>query len=210
VEATVPASNSWSDSYKVGAGSGHDLQSFQGQNHHSCVLGLSGPGLAQAASLARSLDLPLLAWSVQRVRLRGQRRTVGCLAPGGVELWNHDQLRRHDLALADLQQEIAHLYEAMHRQQRQLLRRNPCQPSGRHLIVVDECIGSGLVIRAALMSLRLREPASITLAAPLSAAAGRRSSAPLTLSQLVKLLQQSTALPSERALAMPPSSSRAD
>jgi predicted phosphoribosyltransferase len=96
------------------------------------------------------------------------------------------QGRNHDscivgLALVDLHQEIARLYGAMQRQQRQLLRRTPCQPSGRHLIVVDQGIGSGLVIRA-----------------------------PLTLSQLVELLQQSPALPSERALAMPPISTGSD
>ena len=109
---------------------------------------------------------------MQRIRLQDDNRTVGSLAPGGVELWNHDQLRRRGVCLDDLSQEIAHLYEVMLQQQRRLQRRNPCQPSGRHLIVVDESLGNGLAIRAALLSLRRLEPSSITLATPLGSATG--------------------------------------
>lgn len=164
------------------------------------MVGLTGPGLECAASQARRLGLPLLTWSVLRIRLAGERRTIGCLAPGGVELWNHDLLRLQGLCLADLAEEIARLYEVMRRQQRLLQRQNPCQPCGRHLIVAAAGIGNGLAIRAALQSLRRLEPASITLATPLGAEADSAASAARALSQPELLLPPGLA--SDRAAPM--------
>ena len=88
------------------------------------------------------------------------------LAPGGLVLWAED--RPAGLGLSPRQRQAL-----VDQEQRELQRRQRCygesgaeELRGRHLVVVDDGIATGLTARAALLSLRSLQPSSLTLAVP--------------------------------------------
>ena len=88
---------------------------------------------------------------------------LGAVAPGGVVLWDErhapDQPRWRQERLREQQGELARRQDRFH---------DPPAASiaGRQLVVVDDGIATGFTAKAALLSLRRLDPASLCLAVP--------------------------------------------
>ena len=155
----------WRDRREAGAALALRLADLADQGDPSTLVALPRGGVAVAAAMADVLALPLCTWAVRKLAYPwAQEVAIGAVAPGGVILWEPTgQL------LLDSRQQA----ELVAQQQRELLRRqrmfgdpNPQALKDRHLVVVDDGIATGLTVRAALISLRQLQPASLTLAVP--------------------------------------------
>jgi putative phosphoribosyl transferase len=133
------------------------------------LLALPRGGVAVAAAMADQLRLPLATWSVRKVSdPANPELAIGAVAPGGVVVWRPDgDGRRHEAA--------ARRFGWLAEQQRELARRQvqfgdpPAQAlRNRELVVVDDGIATGMTLRAALLSLRRLQPASLQLAVPVA------------------------------------------
>lgn len=142
------------------------LQGWQARRD-ALLLGLPRGGVAVAAAVADQLQLQLATWAVRKLtHPTAPEYAIGALAPLGVVLWDQEAVRRFSLS-PDQQQRLveAQLLELERRQQ---LYGDPSAASlrGRHLLVIDDGIATGLTVRAALTSLRRTDPASLVLAVP--------------------------------------------
>lgn len=120
-----------------------------------------------AAAVAQELQLPLATWSVRKLaHPAAPEYAIGAMAPFGVVLWDPVAVRRCGLSPEQQQGLLEEQRQELER--RQLLYGDPSAESlrGRHLLVIDDGIATGLTVRAALHSLRGTEPASLLLAVP--------------------------------------------
>ena len=159
----------WTSRQEAGAALAGRLQAYEWPKGKTVLLALPRGGVAVGAEMARRLGLPLATWSVRKVADPSwPELAIGAVAAGGVVVWR------------DGGEGGAHKRERMARQQgwlqeeeRELARRqalfgdpDPQQLHGRHLVVIDDGIATGMTVRAALLSLQRLQPASLTLAVP--------------------------------------------
>lgn len=150
---------------------GHELAArFTGAarpGEGAVLVALPRGGVPVAAAMATDLGLPLVTWAVRKITHPAWPEVaIGAVAPGGVILW---EATSRDVALLD----EAQRRELAARQLRELERRRgvfgdpePASLRDWPLIVVDDGIATGMTARAALVSLRHLQPASLTLAVP--------------------------------------------
>lgn len=132
------------------------------------LVALPRGGVPVAAAMAEVLDLPLLTWAVRKLAQPwAPEVAIGAVAPGDVVLWAdppHGPSGEH----------VNERYDELVQVERQELSRrqslfgdpHPILLAGRHLIVVDDGIATGMTTRAALVSLRRWSPASLAVAVP--------------------------------------------
>lgn len=131
------------------------------------LLGLPRGGVAVAAAMAEELRLPLHSWAAGKLAAPAcPELAIGAVAPGGVVLWAEDGDRVRGLSQDSRRGLVRQAQQEMVRRQRCFGEPGPELLRGRHLVVVDDGIATGYTARAALLSLRLLEPASLTLAVP--------------------------------------------
>lgn len=138
------------------------------------VLALPRGGVPVACEVARALEAPLDILLVRKLgHPRHEEFAIGAIASGGVTVMNADRnglfggVRRDEVAciLAREQAELA---------RREALYRGgvPAQPvRGREVILVDDGLATGATMRAAVDAVRQRDPARVTVAVPVGAAA---------------------------------------
>ena len=157
----------WRDRYAAGLALAARLQSSLGSDHPGTVVALPRGGVPVAVAVAEGLQLPLVTWSVRKVAdPRWPELAIGAIASGGVPVWRHGQGGVEPEAVA-IQQGW------LQAQERELVRRqtlfgdpSPAALGGRHLIVVDDGIATGMTVKAALLSLAQVQPRRLTLAVP--------------------------------------------
>ena len=182
--AASPLPPLWRDRVQAGEALAQRCRDLLGQPH-TLVLGLPRGGVVVAASLARALRLPLASWAVRKlVDPSSPELAIGAVAPGDVVLW--EEPRQQGLAVVRRQDLTELRRQELEEQRQELQRRQRCygdpEPgslAGQHLVVVDDGVATGLSARAALLSLRRLEPASLTLAVPVMDAELRPVLAPL-------------------------------
>ena len=133
------------------------------------LLALPRGGVPVAVAMAQTLGWPVGTWSVRKVAdPMWPELAIGAVAAGGVMVW-----RDGDPQGAHQRERQARRQGWLQDQERELARRqalfadpHPDQLRARHLVVVDDGIATGMTVRAALLSLRRCEPASLTLAVP--------------------------------------------
>jgi putative phosphoribosyl transferase len=159
----------WRNRTEAGKALATRFQAWDKATAHTLLLALPRGGVPVAAAMADTLGWPLATWSVRKVADPSwPELAIGAIAAGGVVVWREagqraatvreEQARRHGwLRLEEV--ELA---------RRQALFRDPDPQTlrQRHLVVVDDGIATGMTVRAALLSLRRCEPASLTLAVP--------------------------------------------
>lgn len=157
----------WFNRHQAGLCLADILADGQGLHGNTTLLALPRGGVPVAAAMANRLGLPLATWSVCKVADPASPEVaVGAVAAGGVVVWRNGEgaIRRASTATTHgwLRAQEAE------RRRRQDLFRDPtgAQLRGRHLIVVDDGIATGMTVKAALVSLRRFEPASLALAVP--------------------------------------------
>lgn len=133
------------------------------------LLALPRGGVPVAAEMARRLHWQLATWSVRKVADPSwPELAIGAVAAGGVVVWRDGGQQG-----AQAREGMARRQGWLQREERELARRqalfgdpNPAQLEGRHLVVVDDGIATGMTVQAALLSLQRAHPASLTLAVP--------------------------------------------
>lgn len=179
----------WRDRGQAGEALAQRCRDLRGQPH-TLVLGLPRGGVVVAAAVARALRLPLASWAVRKLTdPSAPELAIGAVAPGGVVLWAGSEPESEPRSERELQPGRAwadQRRQGLCEQRRELERRQLCygdpEPGslvGQHLVVVDDGVATGLTARAALLSLRRLEPASLTLAVPVMDAELRPVLAPL-------------------------------
>ena len=156
----------WRDRDAAGRALAEQLRRQAPPSPDALLLALPRGGVPVAAAMARRLSLPLATWSARKLADPSQPEfAIGAIAPGGVELW--DLPPRAPWPSPEQRQRIlARQGEELRRRQRLFGDPDPAALRHRHLILVDDGIATGLTARAALQSLRLLQPASLTLAVP--------------------------------------------
>lgn len=156
----------WRDRDAAGRQLAEQLRRHAPPAPDALLLALPRGGVPVAAAMARRLSLPLATWSARKLADPAQPEfAIGAIAPGGVELWELPP-RAPWPSPEQRQRILARQGEELRRRQRLFGDPDPATLRQRHLILVDDGIATGLTARAALQSLRLLQPASLTLAVP--------------------------------------------
>jgi putative phosphoribosyl transferase len=157
----------WINRHQAGLALADAFADRQGLDHDTTLLALPRGGVPVAAAMASRLGLPLATWSVRKIADPAcPELAIGAVAAGGVVVWRDGEgaIRRATTAtmhgwLRAQEQEL--------RRRQQLFGDPPGERlRGHHLIVVDDGIATGMTVKAALLSLRKLEPASLDLAVP--------------------------------------------
>lgn len=156
----------WADRTAAGLALAERLRGLGQGDGGAILVALPRGGVAVAAPIAAALALPLVSWSVRKIgHPLAPEWAIGALAPGGLVLWGRDgtaqalsEAERHRL-VAVAQQELERRRQLFGDPEAAVL-------AGRHLIVVDDGIATGLTVRAALASLRACGPSALDLAVP--------------------------------------------
>ena len=157
----------WKDRFEAGRALAGRFEDLRGRGGDCTLLALPRGGVPVAAEMARLLNLPLACWAVRKIAHPFYPEyAIGAVAPGGVVLWDrqdggflHLSETERAALVADQQRELERRRAVFGDPEAATLR-------GRHLVVVDDGIATGMTVRAALLSLRRCDPASLTLAVP--------------------------------------------
>lgn len=135
------------------------------------VLGLPRGGVPVAYEVASRLEVPLDVFLVRKLGVPGHTElAMGAIAPGGVQVLNHDLI--DELAIPP-----ASVGAVAASERRELERRDRIFRGGRALpelkrktvILVDDGLATGATMEAAVTALRLIGPAQIVVAVPVGA-----------------------------------------
>jgi putative phosphoribosyl transferase len=151
----------WRSRQEAGAALAARLQDWDWPKGQTVLLALPRGGVPVGAEVARRLGLPLATWCVRKVADPSwPELAIGAVAAGGVVVWRDGGQRARQQGW-------------LQKEERELARRqalfgdpDPRHLQGRHLVVIDDGIATGMTMRAALLSLQRVQPASLTLAVP--------------------------------------------
>lgn len=156
----------WRDRWQAGLALAASLEPWRGRPE-TVLVALPRGGVPVAAAVSETLALPVATWAVRKLaHPAAPEYAVGALAPLDVVLWDQEAVRRCGLSADQQQLLLASQQQELQRRQRLFDDPAPAQLRGRHLLVIDDGIATGLTVRAALHSLRLTQPASLLLAVP--------------------------------------------
>jgi putative phosphoribosyl transferase len=157
----------WYDRREAGRGLARRFTDRRGRGGDCTLVALPRGGVPVAAEMARDLRLPLVTWAVRKVAHPSYPEyALGAVAPGGVVLWDEAEGGSRSLGEEERQRLVAGQLAELERRRRLFGDPEPAELAGRHVIVVDDGVATGMTTRAALRSLRLVQPASLALAIP--------------------------------------------
>lgn len=134
------------------------------------VLGLPRGGVPVAYEIAQALNLPLDICLVRKLGVPGQPElAMGAIAPEDVMVLNHEILRSLEISRLALQQVVENEKRELERRDR-AYRANRPEPDlqGKTVILVDDGIATGSTLRAAIATLRQKNPQAIVVAVPVA------------------------------------------
>lgn len=157
----------WQDRRAAGLQLAEHLRPWAQRAQTTTVIGLPRGGVAVAAAVAEQLQLPLASWSVRKLALpTSPEYALGALAAPDVVIWNPGAWGAARLNAAQRQALVDAARPELERRRQRFGDPDPAALRGRHLIVVDDGIATGMTVRAALQALRRCEPAELVLAVP--------------------------------------------
>lgn len=141
------------------------------ERRDTVVLALPRGGVPVGAQIAEALGAPLDVFVARKIGAPGRPEYgIGAIAEGGVPLFDPWAVR----ALGLTEDRLAELAEAEERELERRVRRyrggRQLPPlDGRHVVLVDDGLATGVTAEAALRSLRGRGVTDLTLAVPVCA-----------------------------------------
>jgi putative phosphoribosyl transferase len=136
------------------------------------VIGLPRGGVPVAFEVAGALGAPLDIMLVRKLGVPGERElAMGAIASGGVRLLNQKVIQA--FSIPEYVFDAVALEEGRELSRRERLYRGDVPAPilrGLTVIAVDDGIATGSTMLAAVAALRLQQPASIVIAAPVAAA----------------------------------------
>jgi putative phosphoribosyl transferase len=163
------ATGTFSDRREAGRVLADALSAYRGAPD-LLVLGLPRGGVPVAWEVASALHAPLDVFVVRKLGApRWEELAVGALAGGGLVVLNDDVVR--SLHISDEQ-----LAQVIEKESAELARREaayrggrePVQPAGKTVILVDDGIATGASMLAAARAIRAAGPAKIVIAVPVA------------------------------------------
>jgi putative phosphoribosyl transferase len=138
------------------------------------VIALPRGGVPVALPIASALNAPLDLVLVRKIGAPGHEELAMGAAVDGLHpdaVWNETVVRQFGVGEAEQARALGEkLAEIATRRKRYLGARLPVPLDGRDAVVVDDGVATGATTRAALLAIRRRKPASITLAIPVAPA----------------------------------------
>ncbi|MEX1316784.1 MAG: phosphoribosyltransferase family protein [Synechococcaceae cyanobacterium] len=157
----------WADRHQAGVALAQACGRLRNPMLPVTLVALPRGGVPVAAAMAAELGCPLVTWSVRKVADPAiPEVAIGAVAPGGVAVWRDGGAARRHEAVARSRGWLAEQEAELERRQRLFGDPSPEQLRGRHLVVVDDGIATGMTVEAALLSLRRLEPSRLELAVP--------------------------------------------
>jgi putative phosphoribosyl transferase len=132
------------------------------------VLGLPRGGVPVAYEVARALGAPLDVFVVRKLGVPGHEElAMGAIASGGVRVLNRDVLRQAGINGDTLERVTEAEQRELERREREYRDgREPLDPAGRTVVLVDDGLATGSTMRAAVAALREQRPNAIVVAVP--------------------------------------------
>ena len=148
-----------------------DLAAYAGRSD-IIVLGLPRGGVPVAYEVARALGAPLDVFLVRKLGLPGQEEfAMGALASGGIRLINEQVVEAYGISDAEIEAISAAEQRELERRERSYRDGRPLtELEGRTVILIDDGLATGFTMRAAVLAIRLEDPARIVVAVPVAAA----------------------------------------
>lgn len=135
------------------------------------VLGLPRGGIVVAHEVATRLKVPLDLFLVRKLGVPGHPElAMGAIAQGRVEVLSRDLIR--DLGIPHALIEQVAVRERLELERRDALYRGARRPMvvrDRTVVLVDDGLATGSTMEAAILALKLRDPARIVVAVPVGA-----------------------------------------
>jgi putative phosphoribosyl transferase len=157
----------WRDRKAAGLQLAERLRPWAHQAQTTTVIGLPRGGVAVAAAVAEQLQLPLASWSVRKLALpSAPEYALGALAAPDVVIWNPGPWGSARLSAVQQQALVDAARPELEQRRQRFGDPDPAALRGRHLIVVDDGIATGMTVQAALHALRRCDPAELVLAVP--------------------------------------------
>jgi putative phosphoribosyl transferase len=148
-----------------------DLAAYAGRSD-IIVLGLPRGGVPVAYEVARALGAPLDVFLVRKLGLPGQEEfAMGAIASGGIRLINEQVVEAYGISDAEIEAISAAEQRELERRERSYRDGRPLtELEGRTVILIDDGLATGFTMRAAVLAIRLEDPARIVVAVPVAAA----------------------------------------
>ncbi len=146
------------------------LEKYRGRD--VVVLGLPRGGIPVAHEVARFLGAPLDVFVVRKLGVPGHEElAMGALASGGVQILNASVVRHLRIPEVVIERAAARERLELERRER-LYRGGRAMPDvrGRTVILVDDGLATGSMMKAAVRALREQRAGWIVVAVPVSAA----------------------------------------
>lgn len=145
------------------------------------VVGIPRGGVPVAACVARALQAPLDVLVVRKLGVPDQEElAMGAITSGGGMVLNEDVVAECGIDRATLDQVVAREKVELARRERAYRGdRPPLDVEDRTVIVVDDGLATGATMRAAVLALRPRRPASLVVAVPVAPPSTCRELEPL-------------------------------
>jgi putative phosphoribosyl transferase len=166
--ARVETSRRWHDRRAAGLELSQKLIRLQAEwpCSNMMVVALPRGGVPVAYEVAQALDVPLTTWSVRKLtRNQAPEVAVGAIAAGDIEVWQDGS---ECIPTQERNQLLTKEFIELNRR-KQCFGDAPIeQLRGKHLIVIDDGIATGMTVRAALRSLKMVGPSHLVLAVPVA------------------------------------------
>lgn len=156
----------YKDRTEGGARLARALSQFRGPK--TVVVGLARGGVPVASEVARQLALPLDVLVVRRLAAPGEPDLAyGAIASGGIVVLNDDVVADLELDDVAIKRDVDIEHLAIERAEFRYRGDIPLTPlARRRVILVDDGLGTGASMRAAVEAVKARQPYEIIVAAP--------------------------------------------